>query len=253
MLRTKIYRAAAVSLSLMLLIFACVPAMADTSLETDGRYAVIKDEADLLTDEEEEALLRTMEPLLAYGGAAFVSTDYNPGSPADYAEDMYRSYFGYAPAVLLLVDMDNRYLQFYADGSSYDLFTEGRTNEIADNIYTYASEGDYYSCAREGFSQCLTLLEGGRIATPMKHVTNAILAVGIALMINIWIVYAQRKKLDPSLSVDTFDTAHGSAVQHVYPRMMSQKRTRHTESSGGGGGGRGGGGGHSGGGGGHSF
>lgn len=260
MRRFKLLAAAAAFLMMILPLFALTARAEELSYEAEnGNRAYILDEADLLTDEEETRLMERLKGVLEYGGAALVTTDYNPGSTESYARSAYRGYFGTSSGTLLLIDMDNRYLQFYSDGSIYRVLTESRTNEITDNIYSYASEKDYFTCADKAFEQVIILLSGGKISTPMRYVTNAIFAVGLALMLNIWLVVRQRKKPDPSRIIDTLGQEHRGAVRNVSTRMTNQRRTRHVESSGRGGGGGGisfgggGGGGHSGGGGGHSF
>lgn len=260
MLRIKIRKPAAVLVLLLTLLFA-VNARAEELVYDGGNgyRAVIRDDADKFTDAEEMKLMDLLKGALQYGNAAIVTIDENYTSTESYAESAYRDYFGWESGTLFLIDMDNRYLQFFSDGSNYSVLTTSKTNEISDNIYSYASEGDYYGCAYKGFEQVITVLSGGRIVTPMRYVTSAILAFGVALLVNIWLVVRQRKKQDPSKIVDTFGKIHRGAVRHVTTTMTNQRRTRHVESSGGGriggggGFGGGGGGGHSGGGGGHSF
>ena len=259
MRRTKLFAAAAALVMMLLPLFAVTARAEDLSYTAESGYsAYIRDDADLLTDEEETRLMERLKTALEYGGAAVVTTDYNTGSAESYARSAYRDYFGTASGTLFLVDMDNRYLQFFSDGSNYRVLTTSKTNEITDNVYQYASDGDYFTCIDTAFAQAVTVLSGGRIVTPMRYVTNAIFAVGLALLVNIWLVVRQRKKPDPSRIVDTMGQIHRGAVRRVNVRMTNQRRTRHVESSGGRGGGGGfsgggGGGGSSGGGGGHSF
>lgn len=259
MLRIKI-RALFLAAVLCLLPVIALPARAEEwDYEgSSGSHAIIRDDADLFSDAEEKQLLERLKTCLDYGGAAVVTIDQNNMSTERYAENAYRDYFGYASGTLFLMDMDNRYLQFFSDGSNYKVLTESKTNEISDNVYSYASKGEYFKCADRAFEQVATVLSGGRITTPMKYVTNAIFAIGLVLMVNIWVVVAQRKKPDPSKVVSTMGQSYRGAVKNVRTRMTNQKRTRHVESGGGvgrigGGGGGFSGGGHSGGGGGHSF
>ena len=111
------------------------------------------------------------------------------------------------------------------------------------------------------------LLEGQRVAAPFRYVTNAFLAICLALLGNFALVSLQRrKKVTPenALNVQVAVNATGTAVKAgavaaVALTMLDQRRTKHVESSGGGSrggggfsGGGGGGGGFSGGGG-HRF
>ncbi|MBQ6866316.1 MAG: TPM domain-containing protein, partial [Clostridia bacterium] len=129
---------------------------------------------------------------------------------------------------------------------------------------------DYLSCASKAFEQVTRLLVGQRIAAPFRYVTNAFLAVCLALLGNFGLMSLQRrKKIAPenALNVKVVVNAASSAIKAgavagVALTMLSQRKTKHVESSssgggrsGGGGGGHssGGGGGFSGGGGGHRF
>ena len=167
--------------------------------------------------------------------------------------------------------MDNRYIQLIADGAVYKTVNKTRCNEITDNIYRYASQKDYYTCAAKAFEQVTRLLEGGKIAAPFRYVTNAFLAVCLALIGNFAVMSLQRRKkvapenaLNVKVAVNAASSAvKAGAVAAVALTLLNQRRTKHVESSGGGGrsgggggfsgGGGGGGGGFSGGGGGHRF
>ena len=254
-------------LCLMLLVTVLpLPALA----EGESPYrVVIDDEADLLTEAEESALQVTMEKVLPYGNAAFVSVNTNPTTTERLAEDKFMEFFGDTSGALLLIDMDNRYIQLIADKDVYKVVTKTRCNEIVDNTYTYASKGQYALCATKAFEQVTKLLEGEHVAAPFRYVTNAFLAVCIALLGNFALMSLQRrKKVSPenALNVQVAVNAAGSAVKTgavaaVVLTMLNQRKTKHVESSGGGrsgggggfSGGGGGGGGFSGGGGGHRF
>lgn len=244
-----------------------LPAIAD---EGESPYrVVIDDEADLLTEAEEALLRSTMEKVLPYGNAAFVSVNTNPTTTERLAEDKYMAFFGDTSGALLLIDMDNRYIQLIADKEVYKVVNRTRCNEIADNVYTYASKNQYALCATKAFEQVTGLLEGEQVAAPFRYVTNAFLAICLALLGNFTLMSLQRrKKVSPenALNVQVAVNAAGSAVKTgavaaVVLTMLNQRKTKHVESSGGGrsgggggfSGGGGGGGGFSGGGGGHRF
>ena len=242
-------------------------ALAEEAGESPYRV-VIEDQAELLSEAEEGTLREVMEKVLPYGNAAFVSVSENYTSAEWLAENKFMEFFGDVSGALLLIDMDNRYIQLIADGAVYKTVNRTRCNEITDNIYTYASKGDYLSCASKAFEQVTRLLEGQRVAAPFRYVTNAFLAICLALLGNFALVSLQRrKKVTPenALNVKVAVNATGAAVKAgavaaVALTMLDQRRTKHVESSGGGSGGGGGfsgggggGGGFSGGGGGHRF
>ena len=269
---TKRILAALLCLVVLLMAFPLL-ALAEEAGESAYRV-VIDDEADLLTDAEESDLGAVMEKVLPYGNAAFVSVNKNDTTTERLAENKFMEFFGDTSGALLIIDMDSRYIQLIADGAVYKTVTKTRCNEIVDNIYTYASKGQYAVCAAKAFEQVTKLLEGQRVAAPFRYVTNAFLAICLALLGNFVLMSAQRRKkvrpenaLNVKVAVNTAKSAAKTgAVAAVALTMINQRRTKHVESSSSGGGGRsggggdfsggghsGGGGGFSGGGGGHRF
>ena len=262
-MRNKIISLLSTMTLALLLALLFVPA---TALADEDYRVIIEDEADLFTDAQEADLKKQLEGILPYGSAAIVTNEAYNYDAAELAEERFREFFRDDSATLLLIDMYNRRIQIFSDGAIYRTVTRAKANEITDNIYTYATDGDYYMAAKKTFEQIETVLSGGRITTPMKYATNAAFAVGIVLLINFIIITAQRKKKNVTTLTNALAYEGGrgniSAVQSVNAVMTSQKKSRHIESSGGSsggggggfsGGGGGGGGFSSGGGGGHSF
>lgn len=216
-----------------------------------GFEVIIEDEAELLSDAEEYALAEKMAEVTGYGHAAFVSVDTNYTSAGSYAEDCYYSYFGYESGTLFLIDMDNREIYIYSDGEVYRTITKSYANTITDNIYTYASDAEYFTCAYKAFEQIVTLLEGNRIAQPMKYASNAFLAVISALLINYFVVMLTSAAKKPSERELLEATKHRCSLINtdaVYTHTTKKYDPPSSSSSGGGGrsgGGGGGGGGHS--------
>ena len=243
----------------LVLLLAALPGFAAAEEGESPYRVVIEDGADLLTEAEEAELSAVMEKVLPYGNAAFVSVSVNSTTAERLAESKFMEFFGDVSGALLLIDMDNRYIQLIADGAVYKTVTRTRCNEITDNIYTYASKGDYLSCASKAFEQVTGLLEGQRIAAPFRYVTNAFLALCLALLGNFALMSLQRRKkvspenaLNVQVAVNAASTAvKAGAVAAVALTMLDQRRTKHVESSSSGGGHSGGG--FSGGGGGHRF
>ena len=228
-----------------------------------GFIAVIEDDADLLTDEEEGLLLKIMSKTTDYGNAYMHTTESNYSKTAEeYAKSYLYKNSGYGNSgTVFLIDMNNRMLYIFSDGFNYSVITNGRANTITDNVYRDASREDYYSCTTRAFGQINTLLEGGRIAQPMKYISNGLLALLAALIINFSIVAASS-----SVSKERMGTLLASADVKIHGCKITPKLTRTEKryspvskgSGGGSGGGRsggGGGGGRSGGGGGggHRF
>lgn len=219
-----------------------------------GFEAVVEDNAGLLTGEEGNALREQMKGITEYGNVVFLSTADNTSSAASYAESVYHSRYGSASGTLFLIDMDNRMIYIFSDGKVYKTITKGYANTITDNVYTYASDSDYYTCASKVFEQELQLLQGHRIAQPMKYISNMLLAVVLALLINYFVAQITSRQKKPS----DYELMQGIFVvqklENFNADFTHETRTYSPQSSGSSGGGSGGGGGgSSGGGGGHSF
>ena len=224
----------------------------------ETKYSIYLDDwADLLTPDEEEALLEVMEPITAYGNVAFVSIADNPEySSKRYAQKYYQEHFGYDSGIVFLVDMDERYLWIQCNGAIYKTITTSYSNTITDNVYSYASDEDYLTCASKAFEQVNTLLEGRRIAQPMKYISNALLAIVLALMINYFLVMTRSRSRKASnsqvlngifskVAITNTQTSFVNQTKRYSPQSSSSSSSG-SRSGGGGGGGRssGGGGGH---------
>lgn len=231
----------------------CIAQTYYTNSET-GYRVEIEDDAGLLTSEEIGQLVSTMEDITEYGNVAFKSVSINDSSAAAFAKSYYRSLFGQKSGTLFLIDMDNREIYIFSDGKVYRTISKSYALSITDNVYRYASAGQYCKCADEVFLQITTLLEGGRIMQPMKYINNALLALILSLLITFsWVcIYsAHNKPTDEQLMKKIHKRLSFTPPVAV---CTHKTKTYSPQSSGGGGGGSsGGGGGSSGGGGGHSF
>ena len=256
----------ALLLAMFVLAFSLLAPVTAFAADDNDYQVIIEDQADLFTDAQEADLKEQLKGILPYGSAAIITNNEQNYDAHALAERRFREFFLNHSATLLMIDMYNRRIEIFSDGAIYRTITRTRANEITDNIYKYATAGDYYMAAKKTFEQMETILEGGRIATPMKYATNAAFAIGIVLIINFIIITAQRKKKNVTTLTNALAYEGGrgriSAVKSVNSVMTSQRKTRHVESSGGSsggggggfsGGGGGGGGFSSGGGGGHSF
>lgn len=226
----------------------------------EGYQLIIDDRAELLTQAEEAALELDMQGITEYGNVAFLTVDDNYASTAEnYAKGFYRNHFGRESGAVFLIDMNNRKIWIVCEGSISRIIDNDYTEVITDNIYTYASREEYYTCAQKAFEQIYTLLEGGKIAQPMKYISNALLALGIALIINFLILRKSMGKVALSEEELLENVAHKYILKNKNLTVTNVTRVYSPPSSGssggGGGGSRGGGGSFGGGGssGGHSF
>ena len=223
--------------------------------EDNGHEVYIEDDAELLTEHQETKLLENMKDITKYGGVALKTVNKNPEySTENLARNFYREKFGTLSGVVFVIDMDKRYIYIFSDGEIYKTITRSYAEIITDNVYEYASDEEYYECCEKAFSQILALLEGRKIAQPMKYISNFLIATLLALIINYFIVMAVSKANKPDDEKLLKYMNHSLRVSNMAIEFSHQTRVYSPqESSSGGGGGGGGGGGSSGGGGGHSF
>ena len=237
------------------LLTAVVPAFAYEARYVNpetGYEAYIIDDEELLTDAQEEELLGAyMKPITEYGGVSFVTASSSNAERT--AADFCYSLFDNDSGTTLLIDMGERRIAIMSSGVIYKTITKNYGNIITDNIYKYATNEDYYGCAAEGFDEMLIKLEGGRIAEPMRYVSNLLMAIVFALSLNF--IYVWIKKGRASVDSEALIAAAAGAVigTAVGRNLVHSHKVRHSSGSGSGGGGGGGGGGFSGGGGSHGF
>ena len=133
-----------------------------------GYEVYITDGEDLLTDEQEQQLLQDMIPVTEYGNCAFETAWVSGTDSYSYVKSNYTEYFRES-GTLFLIDMGNRQIKLYSSKDVEKTVTPSYADSITDNIYTYASRGDYYTCAQKAFAQEYTLLRGGRICTRRRN------------------------------------------------------------------------------------
>lgn len=246
------------SLCLVLALLLCVllapgAAASNSVYNTDTGYSVqIDDGASLFTYEQIDALTQELMPLTRYGHAGIVSVAENPvGSTKNYAAQRYLSMFGEQNGTLLMIDMDERYIYILSGGDNYDIVTNRKSETITDNCYAYASRGDYYGCASKAMAQVGTILNGNRIAQPMKYVSNAFLAILLALILNfvrirvVSTMRAQTAREKVGTARGTFPNGVSVQARHTGSKRTYSPLPKSGGSSGGSSGGFGGGGGSS--------
>ena len=222
--------------------------------EETGYRTLLVDNADLLTSAEEEAIFALMEPCSKYGNAYFLTINsHNYSSTYSLATASFEDAFGYENGVIFVIDMQERMLWITGMDDTQYVITDNYCDTITDNIYTYASDGDYYTCGKIAFEQIYAVLEGKSIPQPMKYICNFLLSVALALIINYFVAMGLSKK-----KTATESDLRKNMIYHCNIRDPKAEFTHKTkqynpssDSSSGSSGGGGGGGGSSGGG--HSF
>ena len=220
--------------------------------EETGYTAYLDDEESLLSDEEKNLLTEKLKPLTKYGNVAFLS-GRGEESAADTIRDFYDSVFYGKSGLIFFIDMENRQIRIQSGGTFYKTITRDVANSITDNVYVFASRGEYYKTAAIAFSQVEGKMEGRFLATPMRWICNLFLAVFLGLFLNfafLLLTWKQRKVGSKAVLGVLHPDIH---VENPRILMTNRVKTRLSSGSGRSGGFSSGGGGHSSGGGGHSF
>lgn len=160
----------------------CKAATQRTNVQTSYE-AIILDHANLLSQSETRDLLESMYPITDHGNVAFLSLDTAYANSRTIVKDLCTQLFDGEDAVIFFLNMDVREIYIYSCGDLYDQLTSSLTRSIADNVYRYATKGDYYTCADKAFGQINRVLNGSSIPQPMKYICNALLALILSLFL----------------------------------------------------------------------
>ncbi len=240
-------------LALMLITgFSFASAAGETERETNqetGYMLVIDDEGGLLDPAEIDDVKESMRPVLQYANAGFLTypASGNSRNSATKAQEWGDRTFGKNTRfTVFIIDMTNRHLDIYASRPLSGILTAAEENTIADNVYRYATRGDYAGCAKETFLQIGNVLKGEKLQTPMKYASNALLAIIMAILAAFLLISGWIRK-EQAVSMPTVLKAAGAGAATVILGSKLKKVVHHESHSGGGGGGFGGGGGGGGG------
>ena len=156
-----------------------------------GFSAVIADEADLLTADEEIRLLEKMFPLTAYANIAVYTVD-TPTNLQDYerAREKRAELFGKdADAAVFMVDMYLRRIIIQRRGNMEKIFNNSRANNITNNVASIAKKGDYYKTCATAMDQMLAVAQdrGFDVPKPMMYLSNGVIALMLGAMISYFI------------------------------------------------------------------
>lgn len=224
-----------------------------------GYQACVADDANLLSEEQAAMLVEQMQGITVYGNVMFASSSDVVDSTKEQAKQIYKATFGETCGTVFYIDMYNRIIYIYSQNAVYDVITTSYANTITDNVYRYATAGDYYTCASKAYEQELRLLQGQRVPQPMKYASNILIAfIAAAIIIYLFIrdKAVKGKATDDELMIGMEVQQRPMHIKFNLDRTKQVYSPQSSGSSGGGshgGGGFGGGGGSHGGGGGHGF
>lgn len=211
----------------------------------------ILDNAGLFSDGDTDYLYYDLENISYVANVGIVTLDENTYSDTEsFANHFLLDNFGDdVEAIVFVIDMDNRVLTIWSDGKIRSVI-EPKSTTIVDNVYTYASDGDYLECAKEVLSEIDAVINGQRIAQPMKYLSNACISVLIALIFSYVIAMGTSSsfKAKDSETLEAifkkFEIKNADAVYTHTTREYSPESSSSSGGSSGGGGGGGGGGSH---------
>ena len=135
--------------------------MASITNEATDYKTVIEDGALLIKDYEITPIEDAMKPITDFCNIGFVtypvdgSNDLSGTSKAHLWGKLVFSDMN--PYIVFMIDMKTRNVSIYT--SRKNLLTTEAMNSIIDNVYLFASNDEYGTCACETFSQILKLLE----------------------------------------------------------------------------------------------
>ena len=223
------------------------------SNEDTGYKVYIDDYADLLTDEEEEKLKDDMIKVTEYANVAFVTSNEITTDTDTFAKSYYITTFGdtNVKGTMFVIDMNNRWLLIRSNGGIDKIITNAKSDIITDNNYRAARAENYYECAKGVYDQIYTLLDGGKISEPMRHISNVLMAIALSVLLGYLIVSGStkvKKQIELKNYASTFALANANATfigdHKVYCPPSDSGGGGSSGGGGGGGGGGGSGGGH---------
>lgn len=228
-----------------------------------GYAACVLDYAELFKDSEVKALLNKAYDLTDYSDVFVVTVQKGQNSHGtteratkDFGDEMYLKYSNQDNCIMFIIDMHTRYLYVYRYGDEVEsTLTSGKCDSITDNVYEYASDKDYYTCASIALDQMGKVLAGQHIAQPMKVASNLFIAFVIGFVVMYLVALSKSKVGKPSDEEMLKYAAISFAANNPSDVVTGTTKTYCPRSSGSGRGGRSGGGGgfRGGGGGGHRF
>ena len=236
---------------LILLLLVPVLAAAETRTnETTGFIAVLDDNGSLLDTAEYDGVWKAMMPVTEYCNVGFYTCS---GSDKTYVMDKAKAWANAnfkGTCTLLIIDMATRQLAVWSSTDVQKTLTQSKGYTITDNVYKYASRGDYAGCAESAFNQMYKVLKGVNVKGPMRVISNALLALLAAILLA-YLFISARMEQEVKVSMPDIITTTAAGAGAVIAAKKLTRKVKHSSSSGGGGfHGGGGGGGFSGGGGG---
>ena len=199
-MKTKLTRFAVVAVLVLTLLFSAVSAVSSLEKQSDAQYTnpetsyqvLIIDELCLLTESEQAKLAEEMMPLTKYGHAIFWTTDEYAYDAIEQARLKRKELYVFDSAAIFAINMGSRKLSIQTYGTIRDYVNDSKARSITDNVSSYATSKDYFSCSQEAFRQMVRVVDGEYISEPMKYTSYAVISAMLGLILALSIAFSKR-------------------------------------------------------------
>jgi len=212
-------------------------------------FTLLMDEADLLTDSEEDSLRTQLAALSEKCGRDItVVTVPDMGSFIDPEEfcDYYFETHDYAPdTVMLMVTMETREYRLSVYGNCRNAFPAAQREAICETVVSYLSDGDYAGAFRSFAEACDTYTAyydtEGEVYEPPLPVYWIFVCLGIGLAVGLTVTLIMKRRLrSVHFQSSAADYAGSLALtrshEHFLYSHIDRRAIPKNNSSGGGGG-----------------
>lgn len=177
----------------------------------DADEQFLYDDADLLTQEQEAALVEKLEEVShTYNTQLVVATvpEVDSGDVSDFTRNLYASMdFGYGDTrdgVLLLISMDPRAYRIFSNGHAGVAIGPDQVDTLCDFMDTYLPNGQYVAAFHSFADQCGEMLAYYQAGSPFPVAKNLAISLVIGVIAGLIVAFVLKAQLK---SVHKQDTA----------------------------------------------
>ena len=140
----------------------------------------IADDAKLLTEDERDDLQKYLESLDGNLNYVAVTTEENDfgRSTDEILESYYNNKYDDTQAgIAFIIDMYHREIILSGYGDTRFLLKKSDEQDVTDNVYRYAMNGEYYDCMLNAFEQADVIVNDGFVLRPMRIIVTALISL----------------------------------------------------------------------------
>ncbi len=171
-----------------------------------GYRAVLEDEIDLLTEQEEAAVLEIMKEITEHTNAAFwsVKSASSQSQAKQNAESYHIRLFGSrVNGIVFMIDMRVRYMFLDTEGWIQGVIPKSTAEIITNNVRSPMSAGRYGEAVESVFGQVRAKIKGERIAEPMRYLSAVSIGIMGGLLFALLLTARKRQSVNPVYSKET--------------------------------------------------